>query len=75
MRSRGSCALLVVVPSADAMPAEACPLTKFVMDELVVPIDDARPALPVPSLISFSMLDVVVPAVDAIPVRLMVISL
>jgi hypothetical protein len=45
------------------------------MAELVVPMDEARPALPAPLWISCSIFEVVVPAVDAIPVKLIAISL
>src|SRR5690606_19562593 len=71
MRCRSSCAAPGVAPSAAAMSAETWPLMKLVIDAGVVPIVAASPGLPLPWRSSSSMPGIVVPAVAAMPAKLM----
>lgn len=71
IRLRSSCAAPGVVPSAAAMSAETWPLMKPVIDAGVLPMVAASPGLPLPLRSSSSTLETVVPALDAMPAKLM----
>jgi hypothetical protein len=53
------------------MSADACPLTKLLIADGVVPMVAASPGLPLPWRTSCSMPGIVVPALDAMPAKLM----